>query len=215
VTGDTVSITIGSNTYTYTILATDTILDNVRDALINLINNAPDPVVTAYPGGQWDRLILIGNTPGTSANGVTYSGTNTGSGSVTSNPLTTTLCCANTRGAPVKPDNPALPGEIVTLYGTGFGLTQPTPTGGFVTGLPYQGQFPNKVQDFLNDFVSGTFGNATADVLNAAMLPGTVGVYEVDLLLDSGLKTDQFTQGSVAQLLFLTNIVTIPVAVPQ
>ena len=217
VAGDTVSVTIGSNTYTYTILSTDTTLDNVRDALFNLINGVttgtPDPVVTAYKGGQWDRLILIGNVLGTSANGVTYSGTNTGSGSVTVNPLTTTLCCANTRGAPVTPDNPAQPGEIVTLYGTGFGLTQPTPTGGFVTGVPYplNAPFPNQVQDFLNNFVSGTFGGSTADVLNAAMLPGTVGVYEVDLLLSSGLTSNPLAQGDVAQLLNITNIVTIPV----
>jgi uncharacterized protein (TIGR03437 family) len=215
VAGDTVSITIGSATYTYTILSTDTTLDNVRDALINLINKAPDPTVTAYPGGQWDRLILIGNTPGTSANGVVYSGANTGSGSVTSNPLTSKLCCASTRGALVTVDKPAQPGEIVTLYGTGFGLIQPTPSGGFVTGLPYSGVFPNKAADFLQNFVSGTFGGSTADVLNAAMLPGTVGVYEVDLLLSSGLTTNQFAQGTVAQVLFITNIVTIPVAVLQ
>ena len=63
VANDTVSVTIGSATYTYTIQATDTTLDNVRDALINLINSAPDPTVQAYPGGQWDRLILIGRTP--------------------------------------------------------------------------------------------------------------------------------------------------------
>ncbi len=211
--GDTVSITIGSVTYTYTILATDTTLDNVRDALINLINSAPDPIVKAYPGGQWDRLILIGRTPGTSANGVAYSGTNTGSGSVTSTELTSTLCCANTRGASVTPDNPAQPGEIVTLYGTGFGLTQPVPAGGFQTGVPYplDGPFPNKAADFANNFVSGTFGAVTAAVLNASMLPGTVGVYEVDLLLSSAVKNDQFTQGSVAQQLYITNIVTIPV----
>ncbi len=217
VAGDTVSIAIGSATYTYTILATDTTLDNVRDALINMINNAPDPTVKAYPGGQWDRLILIGNTPGTSANGVAYSGANGGSGSVTSNALTSKLCCANTRGAPVTQDNPAQPGEIVTLYGTGFGLTQPTPTNGFVTGVPYplDGPFPNKAADFLQNFVSGTFGGSTTDVLNASMLPGTVGVYEVDLLLSSGLKDNPFAEGTVAQVLFITNIVTIPVAAPK
>jgi hypothetical protein len=84
-----------------------------------------------------------------------------------------------------------------------------------VTGLPYSGVFPNKAADFLQNFVSGTFGGSTADVLNAAMLPGTVGVYEVDLLLSSGLTTNQFAQGTVAQVLFITNIVTIPVAVLQ
>ncbi len=220
VAGDTVSVTIGSNTYTYTILATDTTLDNVRDGLLNLINGTtngtPDPIVRAYVGGQWDRLILVGIVPGTSANGVTYSGASTGSGSVTSNPLSSTLCCANTRGAPVTPDNPARPGEIVTLYGTGFGLTQPAPTGGFVTGVPYplDAAPPNqaKVADFLNNFVSGTFGGSTANILNAAMLPGTVGVYEVDLMLGSGLTTNPLAEGNVAQLLNITNIVTIPVA---
>ena len=216
VANDTVTITIGSNAYTYTILSTDTTLDNVRDAMIGLINNAPDPTVKAYPGGQWDRVILIGRTLGTSANGVTYSGTNSTGASVTSNGLTSTLCCANTRGASVTADNPARPGEIVTLYGTGFGLTAPAPTGGFVTGTPYPldpslGPFPNKAADFLTNFVSGTFGGKTAAVLNASMLPGSVGVYEVDLLLDSGLASDQFTQGTVAQQLYVTNIVTIPV----
>lgn len=212
VANDTVSIVIGSNTYTYTIQAADKTLDNVRDALINLINLS-DPIVTAYPGGQWDRVILIGKTPGTSANGVTYSGANTASGSVTSNSLSAALCCANTRGALITADNPAKAGEIVTLYGTGFGLTAPSPAGGFVTGAPYplDAPFPNRAADFANNFVSGTFGGKTGQILSASMLPGSVGVYQVDILLSSGLTTDPFAQGTAAQQLNITNIVTIPV----
>ena len=219
VAGDTVSVTIGSATYTYTILSTDTTLDNVRDALINLIN-ASDPTVTAYPGGQWDRLILIGKVPGTgtgTANGVTYSGANNSGGSVTSTALTSTLCCANTRGKLVDQDDPAQPGEIITFYGTGFGATAPVPAGGLVTGAPYplNGPFPNKAADFSNNFVSGTVGAQTGAILNASIMPGSVGVYQVDILLSSSLTNNPITQGTVAQELNLSNVVTIPVHLPE
>ncbi len=210
VAGNTVSITVGSNTYTYTILATDTTLDNVRDGLIALINQS-DPNVTAFAGGQWDRVVMVGQTPGTAANGLAYSVSNSSGGSVTASALSSAFCCANVRGALVTAANPALPGEIISLYATGLGLTTPVPTGGLVTGLPYSGVFPNKVADFSNNFVSGAFGGATAQILNAALLPGTVGVYEIDLLLGSSLTANSYTTGTVAQELNVTNIVTIPV----
>jgi len=210
--GDTITITIGSNAYAYTIQSTDTTLDNVRDNLIILL--ATDPTVKSYPGGQWDRIIMQAY-PGVAANGVAYSGANAGSGSVTATGLSSALCCANTKGALVKQDNPAQPGEIVTLYGTGFGLTAPAPTGGFVTGLPYNGAFPNKAANFLNNFVSGSFGGETVEVLNASLMPGTEGLYEIDLMLGTGLTANNATQGTVAQNLNVTNIVTIPVQLPQ
>ncbi len=219
--GDTVSITVGSATYTYTIQSTDTTLDNVRDGLISVMNNTPDPTVVASAGGQWDRVILVGRTPGSSANGVTYTSTNSGSGSVTAATLSSALCCgtAGNRGQLVTAGNPALPGEIITFYGTGLGLTQPTPVGGFVTGAPYPldpalGPFPNKAANFLNNFVSGSFGGKTAQILNASMMPGTVGLFQIDILLSSALTTNPFTQGTVAQQLNITNIVTIPVTAP-
>jgi uncharacterized protein (TIGR03437 family) len=222
VVGDAVSITIGSNTYTYAVPATTTTLDNVRDALVAMIT-ANDPNVSAVAGGQWDRVILIADKPGSAGNGLAYSGANTGTGTVTAAAYTSALCCANTtRGALVINDgivtgvaaSPAQPGEIITLYATGLGLIQPTPTGGFVTGSPYTGVFPNKVADYLNEFVAGTFGGLSVQVLNAAMLPKTIGIYQIDVLLSTGTPNNPASEGTIAQQLFVTNIVTVPVQAP-
>jgi uncharacterized protein (TIGR03437 family) len=212
--GDTVTVTIGSNSYVYTVPSTTTTLDNIRDGLIDLINNQ-DPNVTASAAGQWDRLVLLSKTEGPAGNGLAYSVTTNTGGTVTAAAYGSELCCANTKGAPVTADNPAVPGEIITFYATGLGLTSPTPGDGFVTGAPYDGVFPNRVADFTNDFVSGTFGGATAQILNAALLPGTVGLYEVDILLSSTLTTNAATQGYIVQRLNYSNIVTIPVRAPE
>jgi hypothetical protein len=77
------------------------------------------------------------------------------------------------------------------------------------------GPFPNRAADFANNFVSGTVGAQTGAILNASILPGSVGVYQVDILLSSGLTNNPITQGTVAQELNLSNVVTIPVHLPQ
>jgi hypothetical protein len=46
-------------------------------------------------------------------------------------------------------------------------------------------------------------------------MPGTEGLYEIDLMLGTGLTANNATQGTVAQNLNVTNIVTIPVQLPQ
>jgi uncharacterized protein (TIGR03437 family) len=70
-----------------------------------------------------------------------------------------------------------------------------------------------------DQFVSSIAGGSTADVLDATLMPGTVGTFQVDLHLNSGLTTNQFTALTIAQSTYVSNSVTIPVTsvvqVPQ
>jgi hypothetical protein len=51
-------------------------------------------------------------------------------------------------------------------------------------------------------------------VIEATPLTGTVGVFQVQLELNSSLTTDPLTQLTIAQSLFVSNIVTFPVKAP-
>ena len=85
----------------------------------------------------------------------------------------------------------------------------PNPQDGVNTGQKYYGG-PNQPINF----VSSLAGGKTANVLYAGLATGTIGVYEVDLELNSGLITDQLTQVTIAQDVYVSNIVTIPVVNP-
>jgi uncharacterized protein (TIGR03437 family) len=64
---------------------------------------------------------------------------------------------------------PAKPGEVVILWGTGFGATTPAvPAGVQVTGAAYLAFAP-----------SVTVGGITAQVLGAALAPGVAGLYQI------------------------------------
>jgi hypothetical protein len=118
------------------------------------------------------------------------------------------LCCANVAGAPVTDENPAVPGETLIVYATGLGL--PDPTDEVRTGEVYTGG-ANKPREF----VSSLAGGKTANVLYAGLQPGTVGVWEVHLELNSDLPTDPVTQATIAQDVFVSNIFTFPLVNPN
>ncbi len=211
VANDVATITVLDNTYSYTIQATDT-LDTVRDALIALINQ--DPLVSASPAGVFDRIILQARQAGPDGNSITYSGTSTngstGSGSVIVTPFGPNLCCANVQGAPVTQDNPAIPGETIIVYATGAGL--PVITGGnqslITTGHAYPAGGPITAPASPMNAIAG---GSTADVLQCTLKPGSVGLFEVLLHLNSGLATNLFASLTIAQGFFVSNQVTFPV----
>jgi uncharacterized protein (TIGR03437 family) len=60
-------------------------------------------------------------------------------------------------------------------------------------------------------------GGSTANVLSSGLKPGLLGVYEVQIQLSTSLTTNPNTQVYMAQNVFTSNIVTIPVvaAIPQ
>ncbi|MFZ0591283.1 MAG: hypothetical protein WAM39_12420 [Bryobacteraceae bacterium] len=203
--GDTGTITIASNSYTYTVLSTDT-LDSVRNAFINLINGGNDPNVVASAGGQFDRVVLTAKAAGSAGNGIAVSGTVSSNATLVLTAYTSSTCCANTAGAPVTASNPAQPNETISVITTGLGplynVAEPT------TGQGYSGPTPNTVLST----VSATLGASTAQVINAGLPAGSIGLYQVDLIIPSGAASNPTSQLYIAQNAFVSNIVTLPVA---
>ena len=182
-------------------------MDNIRDALIYLINQ--DPKVTAAAAGVFDRILLTARIQGPEGDNIPFGASaNTGS-DVIMTAIGTTLCCSNVAGSLVTPENPALPGEIIYVYATGLGLPVVTDaTRNLIqTGIQYPPGSPNTVPV---NFVSSLAGGSTADVLSASLLPGTVGIFQVVLHLNSGLPSNPDTTLTIAQDIYVSNVVTFP-----
>ena len=205
--GDVATVTIEDRPYTYTVAKDDT-LAIVRDRLIDRINQ--DPKVTAFAAGSFTRIRLRAKVPGPAGNGIKFSASNNDGGQIIMTALTPQLCCANI--GRVTPDNPAVPGETIVVYATGLGLSHPlddvVPVG--ATGAKYNGPITDP-----QAFVSSLAGGKTANVLLASLQTGAVGIYEVHLELNSDLPTDPLTQLTIAQDVYVSNIVTIPVVNPN
>src|SRR5580698_5676793 len=175
--GDIVSITVEERVYGYTVTAADTLF-TIRDALVAYINQNGDEKVEAIASGQFTRIILRAKVPGSAYNGLPMSAaaagqstTNASTGVITTSSPTETmtainsqLCCANVAGAAVTQDNPAVPGELIIIYGTGLGLVEPQPALSSIQDFqPYSGPFLN----FPQQSVSATAGGLDGNVLFA------------------------------------------------
>ena len=131
--GDVAAVTINGTAYNYTVLATDT-LATIRDALINAINNAPDPNVHASVANEYFRIALTANTPGPQAEGITVAvavttaTTNTAGALLLLTAYNPTLCCSNVEGQLVSQDNPAVPGRTAVYLRHGAGSDEPQDT---------------------------------------------------------------------------------------
>jgi len=80
-------------------------------------------------------------------------------------------------GTLVTPDAPAIKGELLTVYGTGFGPTDHTRPFGFPV--------PATPPYLVVDPVSAQVGTSTLTVESAYALPGSIGVDAVQFRLDS------------------------------
>ena len=202
----------GTNTYNYTVQSADSLVDVAQALAVQI--NAADPNVTAIIGNEYARIILVAKQPGSGGDGITYTVSVSTSASISLTAITTntgatatSLCCASTGGL-VTNDNPAVPGEIVYTYATGLGLTnssQSSVTGKIVTSSDAAPAYP------IDSIVAG--GQSAQQVFSVPV-PGTVGVFQVAFLLNSGMTTDLATQLTIAQQLDVSNIVTFPVQVP-
>ena len=213
--GDMAMITIASadgttsNTYSYTVQSTDT-LTSARDALVAAINNGPDPLVTASPSNIFTRIELTAILPGNAGNGIVYSGTQSSTANIIITALGTATCCANTAGAQVTTDNPAVPGENLYILATGLGPDNPRQAGtGQVT--PNDGSLTSPP---LNPVDSILAGGSTANVVFARLFPGTLGVWQVEFQLNSSLADNPLTQLTIAQQAAVSNVVTFPLKNP-
>ncbi len=212
--GDTETVAIAGRSYTYTTAPGDT-LDSIRDNLVGLINT--DPQVTAYSSTDFDRIVLLARVAGPDGNGIVYSVSTSSGASTTVTALggsPSALCCANIKGAPVTPQNPAAANEIIDIYAIGLGLPIITPLnqGLIKTGWQYPLGSPPTVPTFLQ-FVAATCGasDASADVLTSTLIPGTFGTYFVELHLNANLPTQWDTPLTIAQNAFVSFPVTIQV----
>jgi uncharacterized protein (TIGR03437 family) len=201
--GDVGTIKIQDRSYSYTVTSTDT-LETVRDALIKAVNK--DPKVSAYPAGVFTRVRLQARELGTAGEGITYSASVSSGAKLLLTATAAALCCANS--GVVTKTNPVIPGETITVFATGLGLLFP-PMTGFENGRRYDGPINGPVE-----FVSALAGGKTANVLLATPLYGSVGVFQVQLELNSDLPTDPLTQLTIAQFTYVSNIVTFPVKKP-
>lgn len=100
--------------------------------------------------------------------------------------------------------NPAHAGQVILLYATGMGATNPAvATGAVAPGppLPLAKVTPTP---------QVSIGNANAKVLFAGLSPGSVGLYQIDVQIPDGTVGGNVplvvTQGGVA-----SNTVTLPV----
>ena len=208
---DTATVTIEDRPYTYTVLTGDT-LDSIRDGLVALINH--DPKVTATPSGVFDRILLQARVQGPEGNGIVYAASASASATVVMTAIGTQLCCANVANSLVTQANPAVSGELIIVLATGLGL--PVLNGDNIPFISTGVKFPvgGPVTTPVSS-VNSIAGGKTADVISATLLPGSVGNFQVLLHLNPGVVSDPFTQLTIAQDLFVSNIVTLPVVNPN
>ncbi|MDE3197414.1 MAG: hypothetical protein KGN84_13780, partial [Acidobacteriota bacterium] len=163
---------------------------------------------------EFTRLGLISLTPGPSGEGtavsvsVSTASTNTNGASLLLTAYNPNMCCSNIQGTLVTQDNPAVPGEMLYVFATGLGVTTPETVD---TGQVFRGGSMNPLAIQVDSILTG---GTTANPVSVGLVPGTVGVYYVQFLLNSGLPSNRQTQMTIAQLAFVSNVVTFPVAVP-
>jgi uncharacterized protein (TIGR03437 family) len=179
---------------------------------VALINQ--DPKVTATASGVFDRILLQAKVQGPEANGLAYNASASNGATVVMTAIGTQLCCANVAGSPVTQDNPAVAGEMIIVYATGLGL--PVLTGDNQPFIVTGAQFPSDgpVTSPASS-VNSIAGGKTADVISATLLPGSVGNFSVLLHLNPDLSTDPYTQLTIAQDVYVSNVINLAVVNPN
>ena len=119
------------------------------------------------------------------------------------------LCCGNEPLSLITEDNPLVPGEEIIVFATGLGLTDNQTA--IATGQPTPAGTVANVPLVADDFVSSQFGGRTAQVEFVGLMEGTVGVYQVNLLTNTDLADNPATPLWIAQQLFISNVITLPV----
>ncbi len=157
-------------------------------------------------------VFLTAREVGQQGNEIGYSTDSSDTVAVRLTASATNLCCGNEEFALVTEDNPAIPGETLIFYGTGLGLTSPLAVS---EGLGSGQTTPNSplftVPFVADDFVSSLAGAKTAQVSFVGLAPSLIGVYQINLKLIEDLPDDPATRLTIAQRLFISNVVTVPV----
>jgi len=79
---------------------------------------------------------------------------------------------------------PAKPGDVLILWGTGFGPTTP--------GNPVGVQIPSSTTYYTSNFVTTTVGGVPATVYGSALAPGYAGLYQVAIQIPPSLADGDY-----------------------
>lgn len=206
--GDVLTITVGGLAHSYTVQATDS-LANVVSGLSSAINSS-DPKVYANPGGAFNRVVIVAKQSGAAGNNISIATTTSSSAQITLTAYTNATCCDVVPGSPLSANNPAAPGETITLSGAGLGVLQNL-SGGLIANIPVGLPYSLDAVNTAAASVSATMGNSTAQVVSAGLPQGSYGIYQVQLVVPQSQTTNNATPVFIAQNAFISNIVTIPV----
>jgi hypothetical protein len=101
---------------------------------------------------------------------------------------------------------------MIYVLATGVGLPVLTDTNKpfITTGYQYPSA-PQAPETSPSVAMNSIAGGKTADVISATLLPNSVGTYKVLLHLNPDLPTDPYAQLTIAQDIFVSNIVTLPI----
>ena len=232
--GDAATITIGDSSYSYTVVAADTLVTIVNQ-FVTQINADPNAPVTASAGGVDFNLRLRAQVPGPDGNGIPITTSVTALNPVSFPAIlqltatNTVLCCASAAGTPITTSNPAIPGETITIFATGLGLVCSSPIvaaycsvipdpalSAIVDAAKYRGPAVNA--PFID--VNALVGNVSATVISAALQVGQIGIYQIQLEIASTTTPDPQAQLTISQLpnnSFVpntSNIVVVPIGSP-
>ncbi|MGI8962562.1 MAG: hypothetical protein ACR2IV_22955 [Bryobacteraceae bacterium] len=110
-------------------------------------------------------------------------------------------------GTPVTSENPAQPGETLILWAAGLGAVNnagaSTP---LAAGVPYAGSNARVITP-----VSALVSGRSSQVISAVLPQGSIGIYEVRVVLPPDLPENPKTQLLIAQEGYVSNRITIPV----
>ena len=165
-------------------------------------------------GGQTPPVVkLTSRVSGREGNAITFSSSSSDSAQVTMATRQPTLCCGNDFFSLITPENPAVPGETIVVFGAGLGLTAPSITSeGVVSGQPIPAAPLFNVPFIADDFVSSLVDRRSATVEFVGLMPGQIGIYQINLRLNEGLEDNPAARVTIAQVLFISNVVTIPIS---
>jgi uncharacterized protein (TIGR03437 family) len=114
----------------------------------------------------------------------------------------------STLPSPVTSENPARPGDLLTVWAAGLGLVSDDSNERRASaGLPFAGFAAPVLLP-----VTATVAGRPVEVISADLPSGALGVYEIHLVLPTDLPTDANTQLFITQNGYESNAVTFPVA---
>ena len=179
----------------------------------NIQDDDDDTVDGFLRGGQTPPVVLLtARSAGREANEITVEAESSDETVIALAVRAPTLCCGAEPFSLITSENPAAPGEVISVFGTGLGLTAPTPQDvGIRSGQPAPLDPLMNVPFNATDFVSSLVNERAPVILFVGLMPGQVGVYQINMRINESLEDNPAASLDVRQVLFFSNLVTIPV----